>query len=92
MSNVSIFLITAALLAASALPMMKTVSANNSQRAAASRHMDGAYRDGLYLGKLDALAGREARAAVGRWGHQADRELFRAGYSEGYAQAMAKVQ
>jgi hypothetical protein len=92
MNNFSMFLVTAALLTAGAFPMMKTVSANNSSYADARRQSDGAYRDGLYLGKLDAQAGRRERPAVGRWVGEADRELFREGYRTGYAQATPMVR
>jgi hypothetical protein len=45
---------------------------------------DGAFRDGLYLGKLAAEAGQPARTAVGRWSTEQDRSMFRAGYRRGY--------
>ena len=48
---------------------------------------DGAYRDGLFLGKLDAAAGKAPHLAVWRWNSDADRELFSAGYRRGYAGA-----
>ncbi|HEX8815536.1 MAG TPA: hypothetical protein VF753_08545 [Terriglobales bacterium] len=92
MNNVSMIVAMAALLTAGALPVMKTVSANNSRGTVASRHGDGANRDGLYLGRLDAQAGREARAALGRWGREADREMFRSGYEEGFSQATTAVR
>jgi hypothetical protein len=46
---------------------------------------DAAYRDGLFLGQLDAKQGREAHIAVGRWSSPAQRESFKAGYQAGYA-------
>jgi len=47
---------------------------------------DGAFRDGLYLGKLAAENGQPERLAVGRWSTGQDRALFTAGYRRGYSQ------
>lgn len=44
---------------------------------------DGAFRDGLYLGKLAAQSHQIARPAVGRWSTNEDRSRFAAGYSAG---------
>ena len=41
---------------------------------------DGAFRDGLYLGKLAAECGQAPRRpAVGRWSAEQDRSMFAAG-------------
>lgn len=45
---------------------------------------DGAFRDGLYLGKLAAEGGQPPRVAVGRWNTEQDRAMFSAGYHRGY--------
>jgi len=45
---------------------------------------DGAFRDGLYLGKLAAKNGEPARPAIGRWSTEHDRSMFTAGYRRGY--------
>jgi hypothetical protein len=45
---------------------------------------DGAFRDGLYLGKLAAENGQPARPAIGRWSADHDRSMFAAGYRRGY--------
>jgi hypothetical protein len=50
---------------------------------------DGAFRDGLYLGRLAAEAGAEPRVARSRWGSLQDRALFSAGYQEGYSGSLA---
>ena len=47
---------------------------------------DGAFRDGLYLGKLAAADGQPARVAIGRWSTEQDRSMFTAGYRRGYSQ------
>jgi hypothetical protein len=48
---------------------------------------DGAFRDGLYLGKLAAMNGRPMHAATGRWSAERDRAMFSEGYRQGYEQA-----
>jgi hypothetical protein len=45
---------------------------------------EGAYRDGLYLGQLHRRQGLPAHPAAGRWSQQGDRQLFVAGYTQGY--------
>jgi hypothetical protein len=47
---------------------------------------DGAFRDGLYLGKLAAQSHQLQRPAVGRWSSDHDRASFTAGYRLGYDQ------
>ena len=50
---------------------------------------DGAFRDGLYLGKLAAARGTESHAAIGRWATPEDRSSFAAGYQQGYREVLA---
>jgi len=50
---------------------------------------DGAFRDGLYLGRLAAESGREPHLAVGRWARAEDRSSFTAGYQRGYSESLA---
>jgi hypothetical protein len=45
---------------------------------------DAAFRDGLYLGRLQARQGRELHPAVGRWGTPDQRDSFLRGYQRGY--------
>lgn len=47
---------------------------------------DGAFSDGLFLGKLDAESGRKQHLSIGRWGTAKDRASFVAGYQQGYRQ------
>jgi hypothetical protein len=47
---------------------------------------DGAFRDGLYLGKLAAQGRQVQRPAIGRWSSDQDRASFTAGYRLGYEQ------
>ncbi len=46
--------------------------------------VDGAFRDGLYLGSLAAASQQQPRIAVGRWSTQQDRLQFAIGYRRGY--------
>jgi hypothetical protein len=46
--------------------------------------LDGAYRDGLYIGKLAAKSGRRSRPPIGRWSAEKDRASFLAGYERTY--------
>ena len=45
---------------------------------------DGAFRDGLYLGRLAAEGGQPMRPSIGRWSTAQDRSMFSAGYRRGY--------
>jgi len=48
---------------------------------------DGAFRDGLFVGRWDAERGRSGPAPIGRWSRQQDRESFAAGYLRGTREA-----
>jgi hypothetical protein len=50
---------------------------------------DGAFRDGLYVGRLSAEGGRALRPPVGRWSGEQDRASFVAGYQRGYNDSLA---
>ena len=52
---------------------------------------NGAFRDGLYLGKLAAENGQPRRLAVGRWSTDQDRASFTAGYERGYIESLARA-
>ena len=52
---------------------------------------DGAFRDGLYLGKLSAQQGQPPRPGTGRWSTEHDRSLFTAGYRRGYDEFLASA-
>lgn len=56
-------------------------------RVAATQTMiraDAAFRDGAYLGRLDAQTGRTPHLTTGRWSNSLDRSSFIAGYRSGY--------
>jgi len=50
---------------------------------------DGAFRDGLYLGRLAAERGAEPHVAIGRWATLEDRTSFTTGYQRGYGEFLA---
>lgn len=47
------------------------------------------YRDGLYLGKLAAEHGNDARIAASRWATSKDRDSFAQGYWQSYNAVLA---
>ena len=51
-----------------------------------SFNLEGAYRDGLYVGRLHRQQGLPSRPATGRWSRDADRQLFENGYRRGYTE------
>jgi hypothetical protein len=58
----------------------------------ASFAADGAFRDGLYLGKLTADRRQPFRPGIGRWSSEQDRAMFTAGYCRGYREVVATAQ
>ncbi len=50
---------------------------------------NGAFRDGLYLGRLAAERGMAPRVARGRWATAEDQASFTAGYERGYKEVLA---
>jgi basic membrane lipoprotein Med (substrate-binding protein (PBP1-ABC) superfamily) len=55
----------------------------------ASQETDAAFRDGLYMGRLDAEDARNVRPSVSRWSEPKDRASFLAGYQRGYEEGRA---
>ena len=53
---------------------------------------DAAFRDGLYLGKLDANSGKPQHLSVGRWSTAKDRASFSAGYQQSYKNEQAAAR
>ena len=66
---------------------MRTRSLNSDSSALMATN--GAFRDGLYLGKLAARNGEEPRISTGRWVKDEDRSAFRDGYNRGFNQTLA---
>jgi len=50
---------------------------------------DGAFRNGLYLGRFSAQHKLPRRPTIGRWSSLQDRSSFLAGYSRGYDRSLA---
>jgi hypothetical protein len=50
---------------------------------------DGAFRDGLFMGKLAAERGEAMHPLPGRWSADADRISFVKGYQRGYSDFLA---
>jgi hypothetical protein len=50
---------------------------------------NGAFRDGIYLGALDAKYGKAPHIALGRWSRDSDRRSFAAGYETAYRESRA---
>jgi hypothetical protein len=61
------------------------------QSPAASMDGDGAFRDGLYVGRLAAESGRPLQPAIGRWSSEQDRTAFAMGYRRGYGEVLASA-
>ena len=66
--------------------VMRTRSLNSDSSALMATN--GAFRDGLYLGKLAAKNGEEPRIAIGRWVRDEDRSAFQEGYYRGFHQTL----
>jgi hypothetical protein len=66
-------------------------SARQGRTQTAQMEADGAFRDGLYVGRLAAESGRPLRPAIARWSGEQDRVLFVAGYTRGYNDSLAKA-
>jgi hypothetical protein len=73
------------------------VLANNGRTAQQSPSMEiqmaanGAFRDGLFVGRLAAQSGRESRPLIGRWSSAEDRASFAAGYRRGYGEVASNA-
>lgn len=78
-------------LSASATLALSPRTENPNTNAGALYATDGAFRDGLYLGKLSAQQGQPPRLAIGRWSTEHDRLLFAAGYRRGYDEVLVSA-
>jgi hypothetical protein len=74
-----------------AMPAISKHTAKLNTNSEARLATDGAFRDGLYLGKLAAESGQPAHPAIGRWSTSQDRTTFLAGYSRGYEQSLTSA-
>lgn len=69
----------------------RTIAFGTNKNIEARFAADGAFRDGLYLGKLAAGQGHPLHLAVGRWSTDRDRASFSAGYRQGYGNRLHQV-
>lgn len=86
MKKYSMYVIAALVLVAAATMVARGRQDANSNNQAS----DGAFRDGVYLARLDARLGRAAHLRSGRWNNDRDRASFVAGYEKEYNQLFAK--
>ncbi|HUD64221.1 MAG TPA: hypothetical protein VMQ17_06580 [Candidatus Sulfotelmatobacter sp.] len=68
----------------SAMLVQRDMVARQGQSIDAQMAADGAYRDGVYLGKLARSAKSPMHPPIGRWSTEKDRASFAAGYRQGY--------
>ncbi len=66
-------------------------SARQSEDSIARMAGDGAFRDGLYVGRLAAASGRPLVPDIGRWSRESDRTSFASGYRRGYNDFLASA-
>lgn len=92
MRTLSAYPLAIAILGATAMLAVSNHNVAPSANAEASLAADGAFRDGLYLGKLSAESGQPLRPTVGRWSTDQDRAMFTAGYRRGYGESVASTQ
>lgn len=85
MKSLSVYVPT--IIISGALAAILAMSAvHGSQIDAGSLNADAAFRDGVFMGHLDADRGRKPHLACGRWGTDADRRSFVSGYVEAYGE------
>ena len=85
MKRLSLFILVAALaVAASSKPRNPLIAATAHAEGVTTQAGNGAFRDGLHLGRFDATSRRAQHLCVGRWSTDVDRAWFQAGYRAGY--------
>jgi hypothetical protein len=91
MKKLSLFVIALALSVSWAASLQSTnhQPASLDTNVNAAQATNAAFRDGLYLGRLEAERGSESHVASGRWARNQDRISFAAGYQQGYNSLIA---
>jgi hypothetical protein len=84
-------LATAVCLGTTVLLANNRPAARHLHSADAQMAADGAFRDGLYVGRLAAEGGGPLRPQIGRWSNEHDRAAFVAGYRRGYQDSLASA-
>ncbi len=80
----------ALILAVGAAAIVKFQTGSAAEQLDAKQVASAPFRDGAYLGKLQAARGEAPHVAIARWSNDADRELFAAGYESGYMEQLAQ--
>ena len=89
MKKLSVFAALLALFAGTAARLHSDRQATLPGPNPAMLNSNGAFRDGLYLGRLTAQRGGQLHIANGRWATAVDRGLFTAGFQQGYHEIQA---
>ncbi len=93
MNRVSLFASVIALSMGTASVFQANRQPNSLSASESISHItDGAFRDGLYLGRLAAENGVAPHVVRGRWATEADRASFTAGYQKGYEAFLANQE
>jgi len=82
MNRLFVFALTIAL--AGAATSLFTRSGDHGLSSVAAQQNSAAFRDGMYLGKLDAQSARKPHLTASRWTIASDRSAFLAGYESVY--------
>lgn len=88
MKKFSLYVLVIALSAGSAATVERAMGTQSDSDTKALMHTNGAFRDGLYLGKLAARNGEQPHIAIARWATDKDRAAFREGYERGFRQTL----
>jgi hypothetical protein len=90
MKKLSWYVFAIALTLGIAASLLTGVAVQSTQSAAGliDRATNAAFRDGLYVGKLDASQGNRPHLSSGRWSADSDRRSYVAGYQKGYNQVL----
>jgi len=88
MKKISLYVLVIALSAGSAATVQKVRRTKANPDIPPSVDANGAFRDGLYLGKLAARKGEQPHVAIARWARDEDRAAFREGYERGFGQTL----
>jgi hypothetical protein len=93
MKRLSLYVFAIALTLGVAASLLTGVAARSTQSASSQiyKATNAAFRDGLYVGKLDAAQGNRPHVGSGRWGADQDRRAYVAGYQRGYNQILQSI-
>lgn len=86
MKRLSLYVFATALVLGLAASVFTGAVTGRLQSASAQldRATNAAFRDGLYVGKLDAVQGKRPHLGSGRWANEADRRNYIDGYQRGF--------